>query len=55
MITGVIITMTKFCEIGMLDGTRRIRRMDVLTQSQLDEIPIAVPFALACRGKISGT
>lgn len=26
-----------------------------LTQIQLDEIPTAVPFARACRGKISGT
>jgi hypothetical protein len=39
-------------------GQRLIPDGDVdgrLTQSQFEDMPIAVPFALACRGRISGT
>jgi hypothetical protein len=55
MRVGVIITPRRN-SAGFISGW--VPDVDVdgrLTQSQFEEMPIAVPFALAWRGRISGT
>jgi hypothetical protein len=39
----------------LVGGFQMVMWMRRLTQSQFEDMPIAVPFALACRGRISGT